>query len=109
MRGAPVEGAALEGSGGGDKRCDAAGGSGGGTGRAGASPSRAIASAARMSPAVAKRRARSFSSARFTTATTPPGRSGTQRRAGGGWRCTTWNSTLGVVSASNGLWPVSSS
>ena len=85
----------------GGARCGTGGGAG--ADRAGASPSRAIASAARMSPAEAKRRSRSFSSARFTTATTAPGMSGTQRLTGGGCLCTTWNRTLGVVSASNGL------
>ncbi len=68
---------------------------------------RATATAARMSPADAKRFSRSFSRDRFTTATIPVGTSGAQRRTGGGWRWTTWKRTLGVESASKGLWPVS--
>ena len=76
---------------------------------AGASAWRATAIAARMSPAEANRFSRSFSSDRFTTATIPVGTSGAQRRTGGGCRWTTWKRTLGVESASKGLWPVSSS
>ena len=103
-------GAAFEGSGGGTGLVGRAGGSGGALGEtAGASAWRATAIAARMSPAEAKRFSRSFSSDRFTTATTPVGTSGTQRRTGGACRWTTWKRTLGVESDSKGLWPVSSS
>ena len=85
-------------------------GSGGALGTAAvAIACRATASAARMSPAEAKRLSRSLSRARFTTAATPVGTSGAQRRTGGGWRCTTWKRTLGVESASKGLCPLSSS
>ncbi len=85
-------------------------GGGGALGAAAAATAwRATASAARMSPAEAKRLSRSLSSARFTTATIPVGTSGAHRRTGGGCRCTTWKRTLGVESASKGLWPVSSS
>ena len=83
----PAGRAAVAGSGGGAGRargaCGAAAGAPG-------TPLRAIDSAARMSPADGKRCLRSFSSARFTTATTAAGISGAQRRTGIGCLCTTW-------------------
>ena len=103
-------GVACFGRGGGSGRAARGRGRGGALGEAGGARAwRAIAMAARMSPADAKRFSRSFSSERFTTATMPVGTSGAQRRTGGACRWTTWKRTLGVESASKGLWPVSSS
>jgi len=98
------------GSGGGAGRAARGAGSGGALGAAAAATAcRATASAERMSPAEAKRLSRSLSRARLTTATIPVETSGAHRRTGGGCRWTTWKRTLGVESASKGLWPVSSS
>ena len=80
------------------------GGGAAGAGRAPAAGRLAAARAVRISVAVAKRSSRFLCSALSTTLTSAAGVCGAQRRTGNGSLCTTWNSTLGVVSASNGLW-----